>query len=134
MIVISRIALLAMIAGQAFCAAKAFGRLLMAMRGLAIALALLAQSAVDRIAPVAGATVFAIRTGRQIVARLCARLSIVARTVTVALAARTSREVPARARTDHLILRSAITARHALAQARLRAIVAPAAGGVIATL
>lgn len=122
-----------MVAGQALRAAEAFGRLLMAMRRLSVALALLTQSTVDGIAPITSAAMLAIRTGRQVVAWLRARLPIVARTVPVALAARAPCEIPARARA-RLVLWTTVAAQHTFAQTRFRSVVTPAARWIVATL
>lgn len=75
-IVIGGVALFAMIAGQAFGAAIAFGRFVVAMRRLTVALALLADAAVHGAAPVSGFAALTIGAGRQILAWLQAGVMI----------------------------------------------------------
>lgn len=63
-IVIGGVTLFAMIAGQTFCAAIAFGRFMVAVSGLTVALAFLADAAVHGTAPVSRFAAFTIGTSR----------------------------------------------------------------------
>lgn len=63
-IVIGAVALLAVVAGQAFGAAIAFRRLRMAVGRLTVAFALAAWAAIDRITPEAGTACVTIGSGR----------------------------------------------------------------------
>lgn len=63
-IMIGGIAFFAMITSQTFRAAIAFGRFMMAVSGLSVTLALLADATIYRAAPVAGFAAFTIGTGR----------------------------------------------------------------------
>lgn len=133
-IVIGGVALFAMVARQPFGAAIALCRFVVAVRRLAVALALLTDATVDRAAPVAGFAALTIGAGRQILARLDTGVMIGARAVAVALAAGTVRKMPPIGGALHFILGATITAGQALAEPRLGAVVAPTACGVVAAL
>lgn len=133
-IVIGGVALFAMITSQAFGAAIAFRRFMVAVSGLAVALALLAEAAVHRTSPVSGFAAFAVGTSRQILAGLETGVMIGTGTVPIALAARTVGEVPAIGLALHFVLGTSIATGQTLAKTRFRAVVTPTTGGVITAL
>jgi hypothetical protein len=98
-IVVSGITFLAMVAGQSFGAAVTLSRVLVAEGCLAITLTLLTGSTIDRVTPIAGHTLVAIRAIGQVVTWL--QTSLVFRTgaVAIALARRTVCEMPTLNRT-----------------------------------
>lgn len=105
-VVIGGIALFAMIPRKAFGAAEAFARLAVAVLSLAIAFAFLASSAIDRITPVAGFALFAVRSHHRILARLFAGLRIRTSAMAITLATGAVSEVPPSCRTFHFLVGS----------------------------
>lgn len=133
-IVIGGVALFAMIARQTFGAAIAFGRFVMAVSGLAVALAFLADSAVDRTSPESGFAAFTVGTGREVLAGLKAGMMVGTGAVAIALAARAVREVPPIGLALHFVLGTTIAAWQTLAETRFGTVVTPTACGVVTAL
>ena len=137
---VRRVALLAVVPDQPLRRAVALARLRVAVRRLPVALARLALAPVDRVAPVPLDAVLTLVARRQVPARQArARVGDAAR-VPVALAQGTRGEVPpvrrARARWQRVRVEGGtrVPSGHTLAEARLGAVVAPAASRVVAAL
>lgn len=133
-VVIGGVALLAVIPGKAFGAAETLARFAVAVLGLSVAFALLAGSAVHRIAPVAGFALFTVGTHHGVLTRLFASLGIRTSAMAITLATGAVSEVPPSRRTFHFLVGTGIATRKTFSQTGQRAIVTPAAGWIIPTL